>query len=177
MLDSGTDISDDGRVIVGAGYNSVGTIIDNPDPGFNSGPSEWSWLQSTPGGYNTSYQFASPGSGDKWAKWTFHPQYYGSYEIFAQWAAFDNRAIDAPYAVAVPHEYWEPPAVTTVIVDQTKDGGKFNSVGIFKTYEFFVADPQEKPLEITLRDTSSGYVIADAIKTVFKNKGWMAAMN
>ncbi|WP_373498914.1 hypothetical protein [Desulfococcus sp.] len=165
VIESVTDISDDGKVIVGKGYSIVGVVIDNHDSGFITGPSEWSWSSFTPGGYGGSYQYAPTGDGSKSAIWTFQGTgQMGRYEILAQWTAGTNRAKDATYKI-----YDSYGQIGSVKVDQTKNGGKFNSLGIFFS-EF-------GNFKVILNDNRSGYVIADAVKFVFADKGWMAKLD
>uniref|UniRef100_UPI003593DC3C C25 family cysteine peptidase n=1 Tax=Desulfococcus sp. TaxID=2025834 RepID=UPI003593DC3C len=130
----------------------IETIIDNNNAGFTSGPNAWTWSQFTPGGYNTSYQYAPIGSGGKWAKWTFTVSTPGEYEIFAQWTSGDNRSPAAPYTIKNGAKTWK------VTANQTRDGGQFNLLG---TYPLTAGT-----LEVYLSDTPTGVVIADAVKIV-----------
>ncbi len=174
MIDSVTDISKDGRVFVGTGHNDIGEIIDNSDPDFSSGPSEWIWSSFVPGGYNTSYQYALPGNGSKWARWNFQGDlnayyrgYYSTYEVSAQWTSLDNRATEAQYVIYQSHwDFQNDREIAIVTVDQTQNGGKFNSLGTFWS--------ELGDFVIVLKDNPSGCVIADAVKVVCLDKGWIA---
>ncbi len=166
VFESVTDISDNGRVIVGRGGNDHSAeVIDNLDSGFAAGTGGWGWSSAIPGAYNGNYRWASPGSGDQSTAWTFEGQpLTGYWEIFAQWSAAENRATEAVYTI-----YDLNGERAQVKVDQTRDGGQFNSLGVYYM--------QGGPTVVVLRDNPSGCVIADAVKAVFIDAGWMATLD
>ena len=166
IIDTVTDISDDGLVLVGKGHTSEGDVVDNQSPDFATTPTGWPWSSFTPGGYEQFYQYAPPGDGQKSATWTFHGDGIpGDFEIFAQWTSGDNRATAATYRIFTSYGS----EIGTVTVDQTRNGGKFNSLGIFSS--------DSGGFNILLNDDPSGYVIADAIKIVSLDTGWMAKLS
>jgi len=132
-------------------------IIDNTDPAFSTGPKPWSSSKFSPGGYNTTYQYAPPGDGTGWASWIFNPERSGDYTIYAHWTEADNRSKTAPYTII------NNGTEISVTVDQTIDGGKFVSLG---TYWIDAG-----PVEVVLNDAIDGYVVADAVKLTYRGSG------
>jgi hypothetical protein len=126
-------------------------IVDNTDAGFSSGPAQWPRSSFTPGYYGSNYQYAAPGSGGKWARWTFEVAADGRVEIYAQWPAYENRSTAAPYTIRN-----NGGVIGTAAADQTANGGQWVLLGTF--------DATAGTLEVTLNDTPTGYVIADAVK-------------
>lgn len=125
-------------------------IIDNTSSKFST-VGTWYSSTSTPGYYDSDYLYAADGDGSSKAIWTFEIANPGTYTIFARWTAFPNRATDAPYSIINNDQI-----VGEIQVDQTQDGGEFNSLGTF--------DLRSGKVEICLSNDASEYVIADAVK-------------
>ncbi len=130
--------------------DDVELIIDNQDAGATF-VGDWSYNDNKPGFYGTDYHH--DGDDDKGNKsFTFTPTlpHTGIHEVLMQWSAFSNRASNVP--VDINHDG----GTTTVFVDQTANGGDFNSLGFY----FFTAATGS----VTIRTTgTNGYVIADAV--------------
>ncbi len=143
------------------------TIIDNEDPGFSSGPSAWKSSRYIPGGYNSSYLYAPPGDGSMWAEWEYTGESSGFFEVSARWTAYGNRSTEAPYTINI-HYAAGYSSSDTVTVDQTANGGQFISLG---NYSLGPGDV----VTVLLSNTTTGYVIADAIKMGYRSKYWIPA--
>lgn len=104
-------------------------------------------------GHGSSY-FAEPGNGDKTAKWIPRIGTPGTYEIF-EWHPTDNSfATNAPYTI---HHTGKD---TTVIINQTINGGQWNSLG---TYYLSAGNANF----IELSNLANGVVVADAIRFIY----------
>ncbi len=111
------------------------------------------WASSTavPGYYGADYLYAEAGSGDRQMTWEFTVPEDGRYRVEAWWAAQDNRASNAPYAIDFIGRQ------ETVRVDQRENGGQWNLLaeGHFSA---------STPAEIMLSNDADGFVIGDAIR-------------
>lgn len=130
------------------------TLVDNTDPQFTT---QGAWPESTytSGYYGANYQSAAKGDGSMSASWFFNIASTGQYDVSAQWTASSNRATDAPYTI-----YNNGIEIETVLVDQSVQGGDFRLLG---TYPLAAGT-----LEVVLRSTASGYVIADAAQISYQ---------
>jgi hypothetical protein len=145
-----SDASADVIYRIGTAGAVIELIVDDADPDFQSGDTPWPTSQTIPGGYNTSYRYAPPGNGDRWATWFFTLENPGNCTVSAQWTAYDNRSTAAPYTIV------NNDTPIAVSIDQTINGGGFNSLG---TYWM-----EAGPVAVVLTDTQDGYVVADAVK-------------
>jgi hypothetical protein len=125
-------------------------LVDDEDPGFTilSGP--WTHYPEE-GCYGTIVRASLLPHGAGEVRWTLTIPEDGQYEVFARWIEASSQATDAPYAVH------HGKGVTTVRVNQQKNGRTWNSLG---TYSF----SKDTPAVITLSNDAHGWVIADAIK-------------
>jgi chitodextrinase len=129
-------------------------ICDNTDTGFATVGS-WASSSRWPGYYATDYAHDKRADkGSKTASWTYAIAANGSYDVAAQWSAASNRASSVQYMYSVdggaPQNCGAP-------VDQRVNGGQFNGLC---TVPALAAG---STLTISLRNDSSGYVIADAV--------------
>lgn len=104
---------------------------------------------------NNSCYFASPGDGSSTATWTPNIGVGDKYEVYEWHSASGNHASNAP--VVIKHANGE----TKIEVDQTKNGGQWNSLGI---YDFAVGTLDY----VQVSNEANGMVVADAIKFVYK---------
>ncbi len=125
-------------------------IVDNLDAGF-SATGEWTPSTVVSGYWADNYQFNEAGSGADSASWSFDIPASGQYRIYARWTAHENRATNATYTVG--HDG----ADRHVVVDQTRNGGKWYRLGTFN----FTGGVS---YDVSLSDNANGYVIADAIR-------------
>ena len=84
-----------------------------------------------------------------------HSPLAGTYEVLARWSSGLNRASNAPYAIT------SGGGTVTLLVDQTVNGGSWQSLG------FFYLDPATVEISVSNQDVD-GFVIADAIKVIRK---------
>lgn len=110
------------------------------------------WPESTEGRkyWASNYQYHDIGNGPDAFKWEPVIQNAGDYEVFAWWPAHRSHASAAAYTV------YHDEGITEVVVNQTKSGGKWNSLGIY----YF--DGTNDYVE--LGQSASGYAIADAVR-------------
>jgi hypothetical protein len=73
--------------------------------------------------------------------------------VYAKWTAHENRASNAQYKI------WHAEGVSTVSVDQRKNGGQWQLLGTWSMHP-------DQSHRIELSDRADGYVIADAIALV-----------
>ncbi len=133
-------------------------IIDDGDPGYAQ-TAGWVNLTNTLA-YQLDYDYHAAGTGANFATWTFDGLANGSYEVFAKWIAFGNRASNAPYTIldgATPRG--------TIVVNQqnsptgdSSNGVTWQPLGLFSIIN--------GTLTVRLADNANGYVVADAIRIV-----------
>ncbi|MDD4938662.1 MAG: PKD domain-containing protein [Candidatus Omnitrophica bacterium] len=112
-----------------------------------------SWTETSlrPGYYNENYRQAYKGTGEKKFEWTFIIPTAGNYKIFAWWPAYSGWATDSPFSIT------HASGTTTVRVNQSINGNKWNQLGQF----YF----NKGAYSVTLTNAvSSGYAVADAIR-------------
>ncbi len=127
-------------------------MIDNTNSGSVTITSSWTASSSTPGyeGYNYLHD-GDAGKGSKSVAYTPTLLAAGNYEVFVRWTSASNRATNVP--VTIVHSGGS----TGVTVNQTANGGVWNSVG---TYTFGTTGGS-----VTISNTgTNGHVIADAVK-------------
>jgi len=130
-----------------------GVIADDEGPEFTIVSGDWGSGEETERGcYGTSVHWANAGGGAE-ARWTLGIPASGSYEVFARWTQYGNRATNAPYTIQ------HADGVDTVRVNQQNGGGEWNSLG---SYTF----SKDKPAVITITNDADQFVIADAVKLV-----------
>lgn len=127
-------------------------VVDNPD-----GPvqikGKWSTTNTTGGFQGADYLFRVAGDGASSVFWPFPGGGAGKYEVFARWSAGPNRATNATYEIA--HNGGAQP----VAVNQTKNGGAWQSLGSFDFQP-------NKNQGVKITDKADGVVVADAIRFV-----------
>ncbi|MDG6223227.1 MAG: hypothetical protein QCH99_08205 [Candidatus Bathyarchaeota archaeon] len=129
--------------------NTSSFVVDDKDAVFVG---NWGYSSYIPGFYGEGYRYNYPGSTLDTATWSFNIPQAGSWEVFAIWSSYNNRATNAPYTIN--HAKGE----TTVTVNQQRNGGEWISLG---TYNFEAGQTNVK-----LTDDANNVVIADAIKLV-----------
>jgi len=175
-----TDLGDigDGYVLVKSPKTIIySIIIDNVDMGTSPGTAEpefignWTQYPDPVDGnpYYTmrvaswfdmfAYAIASPGNGE--AKAIYRPTIgnAGYYEVF-EWHCWHETSVDDE-ATNVPYLIKHHGGQSNGIVDQTKNHGRWNSLG---TYFFNTGTSSY----VELTNNANGVVIADAIKFEFK---------
>ncbi|MGH8400118.1 MAG: hypothetical protein ACRESU_03360, partial [Gammaproteobacteria bacterium] len=88
------------------------------------------------------------------AVWNFSVPASGSYQVYARWSAYSNRATNATYTVQASD------GTHTVTENQQSNGSQWNLLG---TFSF------DSSGSVTLTNQADGYVIADAIEIVPQN--------
>jgi hypothetical protein len=134
-------------------------IIDNGALGYSRSPGGWTTLTNTLA-YQLDYDYAAAGNGSATATWSFNDIPNGSYQVFARWIPFSNRATNAPFTIL---DGTSP--VSTVLVNQQvapagelSNGITWQSLGTFQT--------TAGALGVRLANNADGYVIADAVRIV-----------
>ncbi len=133
-------------------------IVDDGGIGYSKSPG-WTTYTNTLA-YQLDYDTAPAGNGGATATWSFVGIPNGSYQVFARWSHFSNRATNAPFTMldnGVP--------VATVLVNQQlapageySDGVYWQSLGTF--------DTTTNNFAVRLSNAANGYVVADAIRLV-----------
>jgi RHS repeat-associated protein len=113
------------------------------------------WTASTSvGGYlGTNYQVHAAGTGANTFTWNVPVATAGTYQVYARWTAYPNRATNAPFTIATSAG---PQSV--VVNQQDSASGSWNLLG---TWSFNAGTAA-----VTLTDAANGYVIADAVMLV-----------
>ncbi|MGH7603983.1 MAG: RHS repeat-associated core domain-containing protein [Gemmatimonadaceae bacterium] len=112
----------------------------------------WSASTSVGGYYATNYQVHAASTGTSSFTWTLTLPTAGSYEAYARWTQYPNRASNAKYTVN------HSSGADVVTVNQAQGGGNWQLLG---TYSFDAG-----ATTISLSDDANGYVIADAVMIV-----------
>jgi RHS repeat-associated protein len=117
----------------------------------SSGTAVGTWPASTSvsGYYGTNYQTHAAGTGTNTFTWTLNVATAGTYEVYARWTAYPNRATNAKYTVTYSG------GSDTVTMNQQANTATWQLLG---TYSFDAGNAT-----ITLSDDANGYVIADAV--------------
>jgi len=110
-------------------------------------------MESAAGCYGNIIQYARGDKEFAEARWTSGIPAIGRYEVFALWTQGSNRATAAPYKI---HHVG---GTKTVRVNQRKNGGKWNNLGVY-TFS------KDTPTVISISNDSKQYVFADVIKLV-----------
>ncbi len=133
-------------------------IIDDGEAGYSQ-TCGWTNTSNTLA-YHLDYDFHAPGSGQDTATWTFAYHFPGTYQVFARWSAYTNRATNAPYTI-----YDESTPLATVAVNQQlapsgdlSNGVTWQSLG---TFNFATS-----VIRVKLSDNANGLVTADAVRIV-----------
>ena len=150
---SGRSIILDSIKVYGIATPSTATeiVIDNTEPGFST-TGDWKSSTTTAPFYQTNYVHdKNTGKGSKTA--TFQANVSpGFYQVYGWWSADYNRATNVPFEVT------HAQGKSTVIKDQSAQGGDWVSLG---DYEFGTT------AQVTIRTAGTdNYVIADAVKFV-----------
>ncbi|HPB30573.1 MAG TPA: phosphodiester glycosidase family protein [Candidatus Sumerlaeota bacterium] len=99
-------------------------IVDNRDSEFST-VGTWPFSANS-GFWNLDSQYHWGGSGQNSATWRPSLPSDGIYEVAAWWVASNNRAFAAPYDVT------HRSGATRVLADQTINGAKWNTLGMFE---------------------------------------------
>ncbi|MFC4258498.1 hypothetical protein ACFOZ5_05535 [Marinobacter lacisalsi] len=137
-----------------AGPGAGEIIVDNEDASFFiDGP----WVTSTStGGYlGDSYHVIARGTGENSAVWNLET--IATYDIYARWTAYSNRASNAEYLIHYIDDT-RSSAIDVVTVNQRTDGGQWVKLGTYRLSSLTG--------RVELTDAANGYVVADAIRFV-----------
>jgi hypothetical protein len=137
------------------GSASAEIIMDNTDSSGVAFTGTWTPSTSIAGFYGGNYlSDGNAGQGAKSVRYTPTIIHAGSYQVFARWPAYSNRATNVP--IDINHSGGTSP----VIVNQQANGGTWYPLG---TYNFAAGTSGS----VLIRTTgANGYVIADAIRLV-----------
>jgi hypothetical protein len=131
-------------------------ILDNGDTGFTT-LGNWVSISGNLKGHENDFQYANSGSGSNSASWTFNVT-PGQFRIAATWKDHSNRATAAPFTI-----YDDGVEILTATANQTlppngidQNGTSYKPLGTFNI--------SSNTLTVTLRDNTTGLVIADAIR-------------
>ncbi|MCC5877166.1 MAG: phosphodiester glycosidase family protein [Candidatus Sumerlaeia bacterium] len=142
------------RTVTNAWVVVPGYRIDNRDPRFSS---NGGWFSSANDGYHLENSLVvSTGSQPSTATWTPNLKEPGRYEVRAWWVAANNRVQETRYTVHHLH------GTTTVNMDQTTNGSRFNSLGVFD----FEAG-EDARVTLTNVGPADRFVSADALEFLF----------
>jgi hypothetical protein len=140
---------------VGGTVSAAGIIDDSSGTGFSTAGGWQVWTNS---GYLGNVHEATSRSGADVASWTFAGLLPGQYRVSATWAAWPDRATNAPYTVL---DGGAP--LATVLVNQqaapsgfSDAGGTWQDLGTFQV--------RGGSLAVQLSDAANGNVIADAVR-------------
>jgi IPT/TIG domain len=156
--------------VTGSATVAVGSgtwIVDNGQPGYSETGS-WSSATSLTH-YGTNFRYSGPGTGASTAAWQVTGLAAGSYDVQLTWAAYTNRATNAPYQIYDGNTLLQ----TVAINQQLKPVGASVSGVVFQSLGTFTI--ASGSLRVVLSNNANGYVIADAMRTVLSlpSTGWI----
>jgi len=128
------------------GVPPTAIAADNTD---GSAVGTWPTSTSVGGYYGTNYQTHAAGTGANTFTWTLNVATAGTYEVYARWTAYPNRASNAKYTIN------HSGGSDVVTVDQQATSATWQLLG---TYNFDAG-----AATVSLSDDADGYVIADAV--------------
>ncbi|WP_433263647.1 polymorphic toxin-type HINT domain-containing protein [Actinosynnema sp. CS-041913] len=131
-------------------------LVDNSDPNDTEVVGNWATASGDVDHEGFDYRTHPAGGGGDSFTWKADIPAGGRYEVWARYGT--ATATDATYTVE--HDG----GVATVAVDQSKDTGKWVSLG---TYQF----TEDTVRKVTLTDRANGSVSADAVRLVRDNSG------
>ena len=146
--------SPDGRPPNPTNPDEIKYFIVNPAP---VAPSvnmvgDWTWSREASGYFKENYFYLPAGTGQNRVEWIFTIDRSGYYNVFAWWPAASNHTTSARYSIGE----------NIFVVDQTKNGGKWNQIG-----QFYL---EPGNYSVVLSDlASSGRVVADGVKITALN--------
>jgi len=168
---SGQTVGSDYRVRVSSTTTSASdtsnadfTIGDTwPDEVFcdNTGASfagVWPSSTSSAGYFDSDYQYNAAGTGADTATWSLFVPVAGYWEVFVRWTSGSNRATNAPYTIG---------GTATVLKNQQFNGGSWQRLA-GPTPFYDEGTPNWGLIVVRLSDNANGFVIADAIKIVYR---------
>lgn len=129
---------------------SIAIVIDNKDRDFSVVSGTWAAASTGTQNLGTGYRSSAAGTGTSKVRYSFNIPTSGSYKIYAWWGAAPTNATNARFTVN------HAGGPTTVLKNQTIDGGQFNLIG---TYTFNAGGGQY--LEID--NAANGTVVADGV--------------
>lgn len=142
------------------GYNSAGSsagggdeiIVNNTDSSGVTITGDWTASTYTAGYYDTDYLHdGNVGKGAKSVRFTPTISTAGSYDVFMIWTSATNRATNVPVDIV------SASGTTTLLLDQTVNGGQWVSLG---AYDF---DSGTTGSVLVRTTGTNGFVIADAV--------------
>lgn len=124
------------------------TLLDNSDATHVTITGDWISANATAGFIGSDYLHdENTGQGSKQVAYTAPASATGHQRVFLRWTSHPNRASAVPVIITTDE------GVNTVLVDQTTNGGKWMTLGIFNGVR-----------SVTLTTTgANGFVIADAV--------------
>jgi RHS repeat-associated protein len=128
------------------------SVVDNTDAATTA-VGTWTASTSVAGYLGTNYQVHAAGTGTNTFTWNVPVANAGTYQVYARWTAYPNRATNAPFTIATSAG---PQSV--VVNQQASASGSWNLLG---TWSFDAGTAA-----VTLSDAANGYVIADAVMLV-----------
>jgi len=130
-------------------------IIDNTDAQCTF-DSKWTSSIVVPGFYGTDYLYCPSSLPKYWAKWTPDVPADGFYRIFMRWTEHVNRSNAAPIEISHAN------GISSITVNQQKNGGKWNYIGSVQL-------SKGSSNYVKLSGSTKGTVIADAV--MFEDQG------
>lgn len=145
-----------GGQILGAEPAATGEVIlDNDSPAGVSVVGSWLTSAATTGYWGGNYLHDNNAvTGGGAVRYRPVLPSAGTYEVFARWTSYANRATNTP--VDVVHAN----GTTTLVLDQTRNGGVWVSLG---SHEFAAGSTGGVDIR---NDGATGYVIADAVRFI-----------
>ena len=145
-----------------SGTVSAVKIIDDSQPGYtNTG----TWTQWTNSGYLGELEEATGRAGADVSSWTFNNLLQGQYRVSITWAAWSDRATNAPYTVLDGNTSLG----TFPINQQNAPSGFSDAGGTWQDLANFQV--RNGKLVVQLSDLANGNVIADAVRVQ-----WLASL-
>jgi len=141
-------------------------IVDNGSGNYSESGSGWTGGSASTGYYGAGYRYHAGDAASASARWSYPGTipFAEVYEVQVMWSAGSNRATNAPYEVMIngtPHQTLRGECG----YDQRSSGGQWHTLG---TYRLNVGDS----LAVTLGCNANNYVIADAVRFLFKGDNY-----
>jgi hypothetical protein len=132
-------------------------IIDDGQSGFTQF-GDWSTATNLTA-YQSQMRTAAAGQGSEKAVWNFFGLAPGTYDVFATWVGFVNRASNAPFTVSnlADHTF-------TTLVNQQQSPSIL--MGSTHWGSLGTIDVTNGSLRVTLANNANGFVVADAVTIV-----------
>ena len=132
--------------------NSKRIIIDNQNATSNV---DWDSTQFSVNFYGNNFYFANSGFGEKEITYESEKVGNGAYDVYAWWIVNTGNSTNTKYSIRTNNAEWLSEQ------SQAVNGGRWNLLSSIELND-------SSKISVTLNNNANGYVIADAIRIIYR---------